>query len=376
LDSPQLFPTHGSPYRLKHIQTILERFSETSAPLDGFLSHYFRSQKAIGSKDRLFIGDLVYTFIRWWGLIRFLGHYPQDFNPTQYLENNSIPLANRFSLPQELFEELERDYGIDTAKNLALSFNERAPTTLRVHMGRSTREHILERLHKKNILCSPTTTSPWGITLLQRTPITQLEEYKQGLIEIQDEASQLIAQLVKVKPGDEVLDYCAGAGGKSLAIAPMMQGKGQLYLHDIRSHALLEAKRRMKRACIQNVRFSLNSKLKHRMDWVLVDAPCSGTGTLRRNPDLKWKFSKETAHRLSSLQRSIFLEALEFVKPGGHIVYATCSLLKLENQTQELLLLHPNLLKIEEITYLPLLEKKAPPPKDGLFGVVFKMASS
>jgi 16S rRNA C967 or C1407 C5-methylase (RsmB/RsmF family) len=160
-----------------------------------------------------------------------------------------------------------------------------------------------------------------------------------GYFEVQDEASQRLSDLVAVKPGQLVLDFCAGSGGKSLAIAPKMQEKGQLFLHDIRKHTLLEAKKRLRRAGVQNAQIlfadSVQKKnLYQKFDWVLVDAPCSGTGTLRRNPDMKWRFTPQLLQKLIQEQRTIFEQALRFVKPGGHIVYTTCSVLQLENEKQ------------------------------------------
>ena len=179
----------------------------------------------------------------------------------------------------------------------------------------------------------PTLASPYGITLTSRIHLPSLPEFKAGFFEVQDEASQLSAFLVRPSPKSQILDYCAGAGGKALAIAQQMQGSGQLYLHDIRIHALQEAKRRFKRARFQQVQFNLPPKL-HSMDWVVVDVPCSGTGTYRRNPDLKWKFEHSDLAALVQEQRHIFDAAFQYVRPGGTIVYITCSILPQENEEQ------------------------------------------
>jgi len=166
-----------------------------------------------------------------------------------------------------------------------------------------------------------------------------LPEFKAGFFEIQDEGSQLIANHVTASPGDHILDYCAGSGGKTLAFAPKMKNKGQIYLYDIRPYTLIEAKKRLKRAGIQNAQLLDDKKLKKRglhsrMDWVLLDVPCSGTGTLRRNPDMKWKLTPETFTRLVEEQRKIFDSAFKFLKPNGKIVYATCSVFPEENEEQ------------------------------------------
>jgi 16S rRNA C967 or C1407 C5-methylase (RsmB/RsmF family) len=171
------------------------------------------------------------------------------------------------------------------------------------------------------------------------------------------------------------MDYCAGAGGKTLAFAPHMQNSGQVFLHDVRKHALLECRKRLKRAGIQNAQQIASDdtarlkKLKKKMDWVLVDAPCSGTGTLRRNPDMKWKFETQMLQRLIGQQRMIFEKALSFLKPGGRIVYGTCSILKEENQeqTDHILRTYPLEIEGEILKTVPRVGEM-----DGFYGVVFK----
>ena len=187
---------------------------------------------------------------------------------------------------------------------------------------------------------------------------------------MQDEASQQVAALVQAKPGDHVLDYCSGSGGKALAFAPAMDGKGQIYLHDIRAHILQEAKRRLKRAGVQNAQVLTTDKLKplkKKCDWVLVDAPCTGTGTLRRNPDMKWRFTGEMLQRLIGEQRTIFEKALSYLKPEGRIVYATCSILKEENSEQIAHFLKTYGLKLEDSPLQTLPEEGG---MDGFFGAV------
>lgn len=166
-----------------------------------------------------------------------------------------------------------------------------------------------------------------------------MQEFKEGLFEVQDEGSQLLAGLVQANPGDHVLDFCAGSGGKSLSIGAQMKNKGQLYLHDIRMHALEEAKKRLKRAQIQNfqivdLKLKQNHKLKHRMNRILLDVPCSGTGTIRRNPDMKWQFNQEKLEALVQQQKEIFVQALPYLHDEGKIIYATCSILSCENEKQ------------------------------------------
>lgn len=174
------------------------------------------------------------------------------------------------------------------------------------------------------------------------------------------------------------MDYCAGSGGKTLAFAPRMQNKGQIYLHDVREHALLESRRRLKRAGIQNAQIvkaddtAKLKKLKKSMQWVLVDAPCTGTGTMRRNPDMKWNMAEETLPKLLGLQRSVFEKALSYMHPDGRLVYATCSILKEENQDQVAHFLKTYQL---ELVQEPFQCFPSEGGMDGFYGAIFKRLS-
>lgn len=371
------------PFREHHLFQILSSFEEKSVPLDAFLRSYFRSHSAVGSKDRKQIAEAIYGMIRWRGLLDFLSQKPlswesrfqtyQTFVPSNTLYDTSIPLHVRISFPKAFFQLLSTSLGEEKAYAFCLASNEAAPTTIRVNLLKTSRTALLEKW--KNLFqVSACRYSSTGIRFEEKINFFGQEEFKLGLFEIQDEASQLIADLVKVKPKEQFLDYCAGSGGKSLAIAPQMQGQGQLFLHDIRQPILLEAKKRLKRAGIQNAQIlpfdsPYKSQLKEKIDWVLVDAPCTGTGTLRRNPDMKWKFDEANLLSLIAEQREIFAEALRFVKVGGHIVYATCSVLPQENKEQV----------AHFLTHFPIEQIGEPfssfPSKgemDGFFGVVFK----
>ncbi len=182
---------------------------------------------------------------------------------------------------------------------------------------------------------------------------------------MQDEGSQLIAELIEAKSGDHVLDFCSGSGGKTLAFAPNMKGKGQIYLYDNRLWILQEARKRLRRAGVQNAQFALPRK---KVDWVLADVPCSGTGTLRRNPEAKWKIDEKMIARLVQAQRAIVKEAFFYLKPGGKFVYATCSLLPEENEGQVSYFLKSYPLFLERVLKL-LPEEEG---MDGFFAAVFK----
>lgn len=370
------------PFREHHLFALLESYSLQELPLDLFISHYFRGHPSLGSKDRAFIADTVYTLVRWQGLLNYLApssswqdlyatFLKTDFDAVQ--KRQDIPLEIRVSFPQALFDLIVKSYGIEKACDLCLISNQQAPTVVRANILKISRDELLKRWQKLYDV-SPTALSTDGIIFHKKLNFFQLPEFKEGLFEVQDEGSQLLAQLIQVQPGEQVLDYCAGSGGKTLAFAPMMQGKGQIYVHDIRTFALQEARKRLKRAGIQNYQILLPdsprlNKLKKKMNWVLVDAPCSGTGTLRRNPDMKWKFQPEMLERLVGQQRTIFEKALSFLHPQGRIVYATCSLLKEENQKQveHFLTTYPLVVEGNFFQTLPTIRGM-----DGFFGVVLK----
>jgi 16S rRNA (cytosine967-C5)-methyltransferase len=375
------------PFKEHHLLKLLEEYSKQQYPLDFFISQYFRSHPALGSKDRAFIAETAYALLRWKDLLDYLDHEEVKSWSNRYQlflttdiaslqKVDSIPVATRVGCPPLLFQALINSYGIETARELCLISNTPAPTTIRVSNLKTNRDELLKKW-SENYEVTPTPNSPFGIIFQKKINFFSLPEFKQGLFEIQDEGSQLIALLIKANPGDLVLDYCAGSGGKTLAFAPFMEGKGQIYLHDIRKHALLEARKRLKRAGIQNYQLLMPeganiNKLRKKMDWVLVDAPCSGTGTLRRNPDMKDKFNQEMVERLVGQQRQIFEKALSFLKPSGKIVYATCSILEEENEQQ-----------LEHFKKTYSLIEDSPPfhslptlnGMDGFFGVVFKRQS-
>ena len=333
------------PFRKFHLLQILESSEKSPLPLDAFLRDYFRTHRAVGSKDRKEICETLYGMVRWKGLIDAASSSPLNWE--KRIETYQLfPLQNlsryphhiQVSFPKFFFSKLEDVYGLEKARTLCLASNIPAPTTVRINPLKTSRELLL-KAWEKTYEVSPCKHSPLGIQFHKKINFFALPEFKKGLFEIQDEGSQLVAAHVEAKPKDHVLDYCAGAGGKTLAIAPQMQGSGQLYLYDVRAHALQEAKKRLKRAGIQNHQILTAKRLKSpalvgKMDWILLDVPCSGTGTLRRNPDMKWKLKEETIARLVAEQKKIFQEALKFLAPNGRIVYATCSILPEENEQQ------------------------------------------
>lgn len=332
-----------------HILNIFSEFEEDNKiPFDLLLSRYGRQHRALGSKDRKMIGETCFELIRWFKLL------DQEKGPLSWKErlhlllttdleklktNPKLSPSTRCSTPDWIFQKLSKAYGEAKALEICLVLNERAPLTIRANRLKITKEALYERLAQdyKIKKCS---LARDGISFYESTHLLSSPLYKQGFFEIQDEASQYVSSLVRAKPGDLILDYCSGSGGKTLAFAPDMKNQGQIYLHDIREAILYQAKKRLKKAGVQNGQCLFPSEarkkgmLKGKMDTVLVDAPCSGSGTWRRNPDQKWKFSEKEFMQLEKTQEQIFKEALSFVKPKGRILYVTCSLFPEENEHQ------------------------------------------
>lgn len=361
---------------------VLSLYLDTRAALDRLLDRYLRRHRAIGAQDRREICAKAYHFVRNKRLIEALttppvslermletaAHIPSE----EDLDAMHLDAAIRYSVPDVLWQHLVSAYGESKATEIAQIWNSEAPTTIRANLAKISRDDLLKRFEAHGAFrCA---LAPAGIVFPKRLPLFSLPEFHEGLFEMQDEASQLVANLMQVKPGDHVMDFCSGSGGKTLGFAHLMQGKGQIYLHDIRPAALLEAKKRLKRAGVQHHQLlspdtPLLKKLYQKMDWVLVDAPCSGTGTFRRNPDMKYGFTPENLMRVRGEQRMIFEKALSTLKPGGFIVYATCSILPEENEQQlaHLLATYPLTLAPSQVHTLP-----TKGGMDGFFAVVLQ----
>lgn len=352
-----------------HLHSVIELteniLTQPQKPADVVMQSYFRNRRYIGSSDRRAVGDSVYTILRHYqGLKNSLGiissrllvfaHCILDKNQTlseiqqlcgegygpsplsleeQQVLGNLKPY-NPYSLPKWLDAHL---YDIELIKSL----HTQAPVDIRVNSLKNTRENVLTQLKQEEFDCEPTPFSPAGIRFGKRQPLHTHALWADGSLEVQDEASQVVSLLCNAKPGMQVLDYCAGAGGKSLSIAASMQNKGNLTLCDIHPHRLQRAKERLRRAGVTTYQLKdINKdnswfKRQHkRFDRVLVDAPCTGTGTWRRNPDLKNRLTHTDLEELVGLQQSILAQAQQFVKPGGRLIYATCSLLEAENDQQ------------------------------------------
>ncbi|MBV8165941.1 MAG: methyltransferase domain-containing protein [Alphaproteobacteria bacterium] len=251
------------------------------------------------------------------------------------LDHPEQPAWVRGEFPKWLTEQADAPSAAELG-----ALNQAAPLDLRVNALAGSRDQALAGLAAAGIEAAPTALSPLGLRVVGRPPLGQQPVFQEGLVEVQDEGSQLVALLADARPGQAVIDFCAGAGGKTLALAGAMQNKGRLIACDVSAPRLERAVKRLRRAGVHNVeRRALgpdaNTWLKRqagRFDRVLVDAPCSGTGTWRRNPDMKWRLGPDDVAELQAVQADVLDRAAKLVKPGGRLIYATCSLLAAENE--------------------------------------------
>ncbi|KAF0146546.1 MAG: 16S rRNA (cytosine967-C5)-methyltransferase, partial [Rhodospirillaceae bacterium] len=257
------------------------------------------------------------------------------------LEHSAMPRWVRCELPPWLEGPLHACFGTALGHEL-VALNAEAPLDLRVNTLKTAREEARALLAAEGIESHPTPFSPVGLRVVNRVDITTCPPFREGLVEVQDEGSQLVALLTDARPGQAVADYCAGAGGKTLALAACMANRGRLIACDISPGRLERAARRLRRAGVYNVTSHLleghtdswYKRARDRFDRVLADVPCTGTGTWRRNPDARWRLQPEDVAELTARQADILLRAGRLVRPGGRLIYATCSLLAAENETQ------------------------------------------
>ena len=350
-------------------EEVLREVLRFTAPADSTLSRYFRDHPRLGARERGVVAEAVYGMLRnkatytnfaesgagpmmrrmaLLGLadavsvdaLGGLSEQEQDWlQRVMEIDRNNLPLMLRTNLPDWIFERLVAQHGEPVALEMANALNTPAPLDLRVNSIKSTREEVITALTHAGLSPLPTPYAPLGLRLLKKPALQNMPLFKEGAIEVQDEGSQLLAQIVGAKRGEMVVDFCAGAGGKTLALGALMRNTGRLYAFDISEKRLAKLKPRLARSNLSNVHPVLiahenDSKVKRlagKIDRVLVDAPCSGLGTLRRNPDVKWRQTLEGVGELNVKQISILNGAARLVKPGGRLVYATCSLLDEEN---------------------------------------------
>jgi 16S rRNA (cytosine967-C5)-methyltransferase len=357
---------------IAHAEQLLREVLKFEHPADSVVSRYFRTHHALGHRDRGIVAEAVYSVLR--QKLEF-SHFAQSANgpierrlallglayvagiesvvarvgpaEAQWLEHiktvdrKSLPWEMRCNLPEWIRERLQKRFANDEIEALANALNRSAPLDLRVNVARMSRDEALRILRVEGFACEATPYSPDGIRLEEKPALNRLAIFNDGSIEVQDEGSQLLARLLAPKRGELVIDFCAGAGGKTLALGALMRSTGRLYALDISAKRLANFKPRLARSGLSNVHpmhidSERDARLKRftgKAQRVLVDAPCSGLGTLRRNPDLKWRQTPETVALLVVAQESILASAARLVAPGGRLVYGTCSMLDEENQS-------------------------------------------
>ncbi len=321
---------------------------EFDAPADVVLRRFFAKHPQMGRRDRAEVAERVFDVLRNRRLYAHLaqaGSGPLAARLVDVSRNSAridasaLPAALRFSLPDWLWTRLSERLDARQQEALGAAMLRPAPLDLRVNLLKSDREGALRALADDGIACEAAALVATGIRVEGKPALERTRAFREGLVEVQDCASQLAAELVAPRRGQTVVDFCAGAGGKTLALAALLRGTGQVFACDVSNARLQRLRPRLVRSGASNVQpFGIDNehdpklgRLEGRADAVLVDAPCSGTGTLRRNPDLKWRLKESDLAELVAKQRSILDAAARLVRPGGALVYATCSLLDEEN---------------------------------------------
>jgi 16S rRNA (cytosine967-C5)-methyltransferase len=344
---------------------VLLRFEQ---PADALISEFFRRHRTLGPRERHTLAETAYAVLRerllfqhlahsgsgalerrlailaWRGSEAFLrgalGPHEQVWlAEVTRIDRAALPDKLRHNLPDWLAGELRARLGAEFWP-LVEALAQPAPLDLRVNTLKARRDEVQRALAEAGIEAAGTPYSPWGLRVAGKPALNKLELFTTGAIEVQDEGSQLLALLTGAKRGEMVVDFCAGAGGKTLALGAAMRGTGRLYAFDVSGHRLAALKPRLARSGLQNVhtvqiaheRDERVKRLAGKVQRVLVDAPCSGLGTLRRNPDLKWRQSPVSVAQLGAKQQAILAAAARLLAPGGRLVYATCSLLEAENE--------------------------------------------
>lgn len=357
--------------QFEHAVTALVAVLRFDFPADSILSRYFREHHELGAADRAFVAEAVFGVLRkkrlldhvtasgkarelllaW--LARVQGLNARELEPVlrradtelvsaiKAARTDDLSLAVQAELPDWVVDKLAAHYLEREILELGRSLSTPAPLDLRVNTLRAKRDDVVAKLAADGIQATPTPYAPNGMRLEGRPSINRLALFLDGTLEVQDEGSQLLCNLLAPTRHDLVIDFCAGAGGKTLALGALMHNRGRLYAFDVSAARLKKMQPRLARSGLSNVHpqtlASVSDirvkRLAGKADRVLIDAPCSGLGTLRRNPDLKWRQSPESVDQLVLKQTAILRAASGMVKAGGRVVYATCSLLAEENET-------------------------------------------
>jgi 16S rRNA (cytosine967-C5)-methyltransferase len=360
-----------TPALFRHAEALLSELLRSAFPADLVVSHYFRQHRELGHADRGFVAETVFVALRrkrslaarcageltsrrlllaalacLQGMNRRELECVLSESESRWLAQakavaiDQLPPAVRLDLPDWLYAQCLAQYTAEGTERLAAALNQAAPLDLRVNSLKAGRQEVLTRLLADGLAAAACPFSPVGIRLLGKPALSKHPLFIDGSIEVQDEGSQLLGFLLQPKRGEMVADFCAGAGGKTLLLGALMRSQGRLYAFDVAERRLARLKPRLARSGLSNVhpvridseRDTKIRRLAGKLDRVLVDAPCSGLGTLRRNPDLKWRQTPTSVAELAAKQAAILAAAGTLVKVGGRLVYATCSLLEDENE--------------------------------------------
>jgi len=381
------------------VDGLLQIFNE-GAYADKVVQKLLKRDKRWGSRDRGFVAETTYDIVRWKRLYAEIGNVKEPFNRDdiwrifavwatlrgiklpdwKYFENtpqrkikgrfDELSKTRKFSesIPDWLDELGVKELGEKTWSKEITALNTQADVILRVNTLKTTKEKLQAELFDLEIETETIDEYPNALKLKERANVFTTNAFKNGFFEVQDASSQLVAEFLDVKPGMKVIDTCAGAGGKTLHIASLMENKGQVIALDIYANKLNELKRRAKRNGAHNIETrpiessKVIKRLFNKADRVLIDSPCSGLGVLRRNPDAKWKLQPEFIENIKKTQAEILQQYSKIVKPGGKLVYATCSILPSENQQQVENFLNSN----KEFTFVK--DKKILASKSGFDG--------
>ena len=384
--------------RIEQVRQVLDEVVTWQFAADSVVSHWLRAHPNMGMRDRGEVAEAVYDVLR--HLRRYRQFAESGVGPATrrlailglwstlgreriaagldageqawidrvlQIDPAALSLPVRASIPDWLFERVK---DLPDVESLLASLNQPASLDIRVNPMKADRDEMLADLTRGNgVRWSPVATpfSPWGIRLRGRPAMNKWHQFEHGLIEVQDEGSQLLALLVAPRRGEMVIDFCAGAGGKTLLLGALMRSTGRLYAFDVSAARLARAKPRFARSGLSNIspvaieheNDARVRRLAGKAQRVLVDAPCSGIGTLRRNPDLKWRQNQQSLAELTALQARILASASRCVAPGGRLVYATCSILREENEAQveRFLAAHPD---FELVDAAPILAARTP----------------
>ncbi len=351
-------------------------------PADVVLKHYFRDNRSLGSRDRALVADTVYSVLRRRRLLETLtpSAAPRELALASLVklqgvsigqlesllkssernwlaelkarDMDALPFEVKADLPDWVIERLRRRYADSEILALARSLQHPAPLDLRVNTLKAPREAVLERLEADGTPGAATRYSPVGVRVKEKVALNKHPMFLDGAVEVQDEGSQVLGLLVEPRRSDMVVDFCAGAGGKTLQLGAAMGSHGRLYAYDVSDKRLANLTPRLRRSGLSNVHpqridgenDTKVKRLRGKVDRVLVDAPCTGLGTLRRNPDLKTRQTEAGLAELTAKQWAILEAAAALVKPGGRLVYGTCSLLEEENEAivERFLAAHPD----------------------------------